>query len=626
MNFYTRLLFLTIIPVLFSCSEVANTSKPNRRDVLTGSRTSTLEVPEIQKEEVRESFYNIAPWATWINGKSLSGQVFEDRSLSQADLLIEQLNFSEAQKLLNLVKAANLDQEESLVLRKASLLLLTGKPAEAVLSLSKFYQKHKLSEAQVAGESSLLFGYAYGQSRNFEQALAWFAQASESKNRLIKDKVSNGLKALLAIAPSPILEQSSYTWRLNPDLARLISEERFLRNKRGPLSIPPEGFFWMPSLSSKAFSETAAPQQLSFSQGTSLKIAALLPLSGKFSKMGTALKNGMELAAQHSQATGKNIEIIFSDAESLDTRDNLPRVISEMSQSGAEVLVGPLISDKAQEVEQIARSNSLPAVLLSKGGNASLGQGVYRYGLTNESQAESLVAALTAERPNLRAALLYPDDEFGLGFAAAVKESLVQRKITPLYDLSYVKGNQQQMNLLAKDFMLNPPEIVIFADNIKASAQFMTELDQSLKKVLIPVGSASWDNPLELIQSKSALSRAVFVSAFYPDLQDQKIGQFVSDFKTRFTKSPDFFAAQGYDLAMLLSQSTFGSEGITFPQNYQGISGTAMPTTYGEIERQLKVLQLSKGTIIPFAGLPAEKTVILSPVETEEFSDPVVSE
>lgn len=627
--FYICLLIFTV-----ACSEPSQSLRP--KSILPDNRPVSAgfleQQPETEKPQT--NFYELAAWSTWYKGRTLSAENFPDPNLIQADELSEQLKFDQAQKTLIAVKTENYAQEESLAVRKASLQLLTAKPADAILTLSRFYQKNKISEEQVSAEASLLFGYAYGQARNYEQSLAWFAQASQSRGALIRNKLNSALKLLLPTVPNPILEQSSFTWRANPEISRLISEERFLRQQRNIQSLPEGVFFWMPTYKTESVSLSDSNEtKLNFTQPAAKKLAALLPLSGKFSKMGNAIKNGLELAVQHSQASGQPIEIIFADTDSPEAIANLAAVISDLVKAGAQALIGPLVSERAQEVEQIARSNSIPAILLSKGGSATLGEGVYRFGLTNHSQAESLVEALAAQRSNLRLALLYPDDEFGLGFSAALKEELSKKNITPVYDLSYAKGNQSQMNEKAKEFSFSPPEIIIFADNIKASAQFMSELNAQLKKSIIPVGSAAWDNPLELIQSKSSLSRAVFVSAFYPDLQNPGISQFVNDFKTRFSKAPDFFAAQGYDLALILSQSDFSSEKINFPATYAGITGICEAKSYGEIDRKLRVLQLNKGTIQPFSALPAERTVnseslevSLSDSVAKQFNDPVVSE
>jgi branched-chain amino acid transport system substrate-binding protein len=625
--------FLAVI-ILGACSETPYSNvKPNdfsdypenNRATAATFLESDNEVPKVQDEY---SYDNLAAWVSWNSGQTIRSQNFIDPRLLESDRLAESLDFKAALVKLSQVQAQGIDQLESLEIRKSSWNLLLGKSSDAILGLSNFYQKQKFSEADVASEASLLFGFAYGQAGNFEQSLAWMAQAQESKNPAIKVKTREALKRLLRIMPEPILEKASFTWRSNYEFAKLFSEERYLRTSRPALNISKNSFFWLPSASAETKTETAVQ---SFSSTQGLKVAAMLPLSGKLSKMGEAVKNGMEIALQHSNARGTPLEINFADSEA---SEGVSSVIDNLVNSGAEVLVGPLVSEIAQEVEIIAREKSLPAMILAKGGSATIGEGVYRFGLTNENQAESLVSAILPLRPSPRIALIYPEDDFGLGFSAAIKESLQRRQISPLYDLSYAKGDQAAMNEKAKEFAFNPPEFIIFADNIKSSFAFVSALDEGVKKRIIPVGSALWDNPLELIRSKSALGKAVFVSAFYPDVNSNQAQQFVADFKSKFNKTPDFFAAQGYDTANILSQSSASSGQINFPSIYDGVSGRVQASSSGELERQLRVLQLSKGTIQPLSSLPQERSYTdpssqtdfeVSP-ETKQFSDPVVSE
>lgn len=68
-------------------------------------------------------------------------------------------------------------------------------------------------------------------------------------------------------------------------------------------------------------------------------------------------------------------------------------------------------------------------------------------------------------RSNLRIALIYPNDESGLGFISAVQSALNQYHIKALFDYSYQKGNTAEMLAHASELEINPPEFVIFGDN-----------------------------------------------------------------------------------------------------------------------------------------------------------------
>jgi ABC-type branched-subunit amino acid transport system substrate-binding protein len=237
--------------------------------------------------------------------------------------------------------------------------------------------------------------------------------------------------------------------------------------------------------------------------------------------------------------------------------------------------------------------------------------------------------------------LVYPSDESGLGFINAVQAALRDNNITPLYELSYSKGDAAAMLTHVAALEANPPEFIIFGDNLKAAIQFFSAFSTGARKSIIPVGSALWDNPMEVMQSKTILSGAIFVSAFYPDLSKPLVSEFIALYKEKNKKSPDFFAAQGYDAGLLLASSESSpNSAFSPPSQLEGVTGSARATSHGEILRGLTVLRLAHGTIAPLTELPVVKNSAelidgnkyedsaeeATKVEPQMRSDPVLSE
>lgn len=595
----------------------------------------------------------LAPWLFWRKGQTLKNIEFKDSRVKLADVLAAEGNYAEALKSYRLARPLGSDEAESLALRISSLELLSADAPKSILSLSRFFQGRKLGETQVSDDAALFFGFAYGQSRNYEQAFAWLHQALTSKQSHIQDQARNAVKLLLRIIPSSSLEEIALVWKFNDNISKLISEERFIRQNRPTVVLDKSTFFWLPSGSN--LDQQSNPSALNGSENSishqqnSRKVVALLPLSGRFAKMGAAVKSGLELAAELSLTRGNTFEVSFKDLPSnsgnVETESSITSspdaVVEEAVSTGASLIVGPLISEQAFEVEESARRNSIPTVLLAKGGKASLGEGVYRFGLTNESQAESLISSILKFRQNPRIALVYPNDEAGLGFINAVKEVLQGNNISALYDLSYNKGDNAAMLAKIPELEGNPAEFVIFGDNLKAATQFFAAFSSRTRKSIIPVGSALWDNPIEVMQSKTILSGAIFVSAFYPDLSRPLISEFIARFKEKNKRTPDFFAAQGYDVGLLISASpNYSNDTYAPPSSIEGVSGQINTRSHGEISRELTVLHVSRGTIAPLSELAnvrvSSETQIENDIndfgddsknlQNQQLSDPVVSE
>lgn len=552
---------------------------------------------EQQSPTVQTSAALLAPWKTWEKGRSIKKVEFTDSRLSYGDKLFEESDFISANEAYKSVKARGSDELESLALRIASIELLTGETDRSIVSLSKFFQNNKQKESQVSSSSALFFGYAYGQSRNFEQAFAWFSQALRSESRLISERAAQGVKLLLRVIPNPKLEELSYLWKIDEVINSLIAQERSLRQVRPVVVLEASKLFWRDSetenLQAGNVGNAVTPKEAG-----KVRAAVLLPLSGRFAKMGEAIRKGLELAAEHNPAAGLNLNF-------LDYSDGATQVVGELANQSTSVIVGPLISDKTDEVANEAREHSIPTVLLAKGGTATLGEGVYRFGLTNQSQAKSLIAAIIRYRPNPRIALVYPSDEASYQFISSVEAELKRHGIKTLSDHPYQKGNKNEMLAAAEQMSANPPEFVIFADNLKAGVEFFSALNPNVRQRVIPVGSALWDNSIEVMQSKTILNGAIYVSAFYPDMSKPHIAEFIQRYKEKNGKNPDFFSAQGYDVGLLLAASN--SSRFKPPPRFEGVTGPAHLERDGEIVRELAVMRLAHGVIAPIDDIPAPK-------------------
>lgn len=548
------------------------------------------------------------PWQTWQNGLTSKQIGFKDSRIRAADQLLEKQDFLGALALYKTANASGIDESESLAIRISSAELLSGDAPRAVTSLSRHFQNRKQQESQVSEAATLLFGYAFGQARDFEQALAWFSQALKAQDSLIHTSAKSGVISLLSIIPDRDLDQMDFIWKPDEEISKLISIERSLRQKRPQVRLRSSAFFWSPQDSSLNADKLESNTIVARDQN-SRKVVALLPLSGRFARMGEAVKNGLQLAAEISNSRGTKLEVDYKDLSANPDLNNQnensgPQILDGLDQSAGSVVVGPLISEQAALLAESARRNALPAIILAKAGSATLGGGIYRFGLTNESQASSLISAIMKFRASPRIALVYPQDESGRGFIMAVKESLAEFNLSPIGEYSYSKGNAGQMldNIAALE--ASSAEFIIFGDNLKAATQFFNGLSPAFRKSVIPVGSALWDNPIEIMQSKSILSGAIYVSPFYPDLSKPLVAEFVARFKEKNAKTPDFFAAQGYDVGLLLSSSTGGTQSYTPPANLEGISGNMRTRGDGEILRDLAVLRLARGTISPITEIP----------------------
>lgn len=124
-------------------------------------------------------------------------------------------------------------------------------------------------------------------------------------------------------------------------------------------------------------------------------IALLLPLSGVLAKQGQAIRNGFLAAYYQKKSSGyaPNISVFDTSKDSITTTYNLAL------QSGADVIVGPLLKS---EVETLAASQRLgvPTIALNTLSSNSTVNNLYQFGLDPESEVQQVAEKLQTDQRN----------------------------------------------------------------------------------------------------------------------------------------------------------------------------------------------------------------------------------
>lgn len=151
-------------------------------------------------------------------------------------------------------------------------------------------------------------------------------------------------------------------------------------------------------------------------------IAVLLPLSGRFSKTGKMVHDGL-IAAQYQQANADNSPSIkfYDTAKSLSGASSYHQAIAD----GADFIVGPLIKKSIDEIVNL-ESLSTPVLFLNTASNdISKHQFVYQFVFSIEDKA--IQAAHRAWEQGYRKAVAFlPKDQRGQRAQVAFKEYFEQ--------------------------------------------------------------------------------------------------------------------------------------------------------------------------------------------------------
>jgi len=139
------------------------------------------------------------------------------------------------------------------------------------------------------------------------------------------------------------------------------------------------------------------------------RVAVLLPLSGKFSKAGEALRDGF-LAAYYTHRPNQNQQIRIYDVTDNDA--TVKQVYEQAVHDGAQFIVGPLTKEGVQQINSMDEL-SVPTLALNYlSDDEGVRDNLYQFGLSPEEEARQ-VAERTWLDGHVSAAVLVPNGPWG---------------------------------------------------------------------------------------------------------------------------------------------------------------------------------------------------------------------
>jgi ABC-type branched-subunit amino acid transport system substrate-binding protein len=378
-------------------------------------------------------------------------------------------------------------------------------------------------------------------------------------------------------------------------------------------------------------------------------IAVLLPLSGRFSSIGTELKAAIQLAPPEGTTW------LFLDTKG--EPDAAAAAVETAFAKGAVAILGPVGEREAIAAARAASLRQLPIALLAPSDGADPSAGVFRV-VDSPADEGRAVARIAAEDSFPTVAVFAPRDDVGQeaadAFVAEAKKLGLSVTAQGTYDPT--GGNLEPdvkafLNLVPaqnprfaehvrrvgakKAFTTFSPDVpyslLFIPDRYDRAAivaaflpyfgvelrtqEFMdpTKLQKkhagSIPQVVQLIGGAGWNHPSLPIRGGAAMQGALFVDAYAGMLGADTGAQFAQSFQQRTKRTPTAAAAQAHDAAWLVAtvrkQTANSPEvrgafraALARAKLDDGACGPAAMGVDGELQRAPAVLEVSGDQLI----------------------------
>ena len=301
-----------------------------------------------------------------------------------------------------------------------------------------------------------------------------------------------------------------------------------------------------------------------------LKVGLMLPATGTFAVLGTAVENGFKLyvSEQGGKLGGREVEFVKVDDESDPSKavDNVNKLIKR---DNVDVLVGSVHSGVAMAMAKSAKDSGTLMIVPNAGADAVTGAmcavNIFRSSFSNWQPGYAMGQAMAVKGHKTAVTITWKyaaGDEMARGFKEAFEKA--GGKVTKELNLPF--PNVEFQALLTEIAAAKPDAVFSFFAG-GGAVKFVKDYAGAGLKKSIPLYGTGFltDGTLE---AQGADADGVLTTLHYADaLNTPRDNAFRLAYVKSYKLQPDVYAVQGYDAAQMLGIGLAAAKGDTSKKN-----------------------------------------------------------
>lgn len=359
-----------------------------------------------------------------------------------------------------------------------------------------------------------------------------------------------------------------------------------------------------------------------------LKVALLLPVTGKNKILGNALLNSATFSLFEND-NKNNIELILFDSAS--TKKDIKNTFKDIIDQDIKIVIGPIFSHEVEKIVQEAILNEIIVISLSNDqkliNNIDHNGGVFLAGMIPEVQIDKIVSyAIGSGKTSF--AVIAPNNQYGIMTAALYKKMVKDRDgifvTSELYsangkginnavkravnafsvpsNLAEGGGNILEDDFIVEDIDKTYAQVILVPDSGKKLAQIARRIQHentNLRDIKI-IGTSQWDDV-------STLGNIVLMGGWFAAPANEKFREYERKYYQSFSKFPPRISSIIYDAIAsiakiidkkkdinltLLDFTKFSDDNLN---GFSGIDGVFRYNNNGLVQRNLAILEVGQG-------------------------------
>jgi branched-chain amino acid transport system substrate-binding protein len=301
---------------------------------------------------------------------------------------------------------------------------------------------------------------------------------------------------------------------------------------------------------------TLVPWSFALAQAQRIRVGLMLPYSGTYAQLGTAITNGFKLAVteRSGKLGGRELEFFTVDDEAEPSKapENTNKLVQR---DKVDVLVGTVHSGVQMGMVKIAKETNTLMIIPNAGLDAATGAlcaaNIFRTSFSNWQPSYPMGKVLADRGVRNVVSLAW---KYGAGeeAVAGFTEGFIKAGGKSVRGLWIPFPNAEFQALLTEIASLKPDAVFVFFAGAGA-AKFVRDYAAAGLRKTIPLYGSGFltDGILDAIQDSG---QGLETTLHYADgLNSKRDKEFRAAYTKAFTSEPDVYAVQGYDAALLLT-------------------------------------------------------------------------
>lgn len=330
-------------------------------------------------------------------------------------------------------------------------------------------------------------------------------------------------------------------------------------------------------------------------QDQPVKIGWMGPLSGDASSYGESIKRGVELAKKELAG---NVEIVFEDSK-CDGKEAVTVINKLINVDKVQAIIGEVCSGATLAAAPVAEGAKV--VLLSPSSTSpkisDAGKYIFRV-IPSDALQGDFGAKLVYENGQRNLAILYSNEEYGLGFNNVLRDSFTALGGQVVGSEAFERGASDVRTQVTKVKNANPDAVYVISNSPDAAAVVLKQLKEA--GVTAKVYGSEGLKSDAVISGAGAAAEGMVLTTVSAGTAD-----FLSRHQEEYKAEPGPFAAQGYDayqaIATAVKNGAKTGEEIRARldvMEFDGVSGKIAFDERGDVAGNYDIFEVKDGKFV----------------------------